>query len=312
MMLEGVEIEDTYCEAFEGIVTRLLVTLRDEELMHYTVAQSTALPSIVVGRTEAGLERWLQGDKTPDKNPGFIAQIWGEWNSENPEKSLKKFYKELGLRIRQGILVIPTTTVFNALESKDKFDLMENVGYCGDVYQSDIVLFNRKMIKIPLMMGDWFIERHIGYTTGISGGNIWLMCDSEKNALKAGKKIVDTLVHVENIITPFAICSAGSKTVYKGQPHPEIGPTTNHQYCPTLRTEIDDNLVPEGVVSIPEIIINGLTLVDVKRAMRLAIKVAVKSKGVLKISAGNFGGNLGKYKIHLNDLYNDIVRKIDK
>jgi len=310
IVLNGVEIEDTYCEAFDGIVTRLLITIRDEQLKHYTAAQCTALPSIVVGRTEAGVELWhLRPDETPDKNVGMIVQIWGAWDEKNPEKSLKKFYKELGLRIRQGILVIPTTTVFNALESEKTLDLMENVGYCGDVYQEEVMIYGRNMIKIPLMMGDWYIERNVGYKIGVSGGNLWLMCESEKAALNAGKRVLDALYPVKNVITPFAICSAGSKTVYEGQPHPEIGPTTNHQYCPTLRDQIDDSKVPEGVRSIPEIVINGLTLDDVKRAMRIAMVTASKCKGVLKISAGNFGGTLGKHKIQLRELYNQLQVK---
>jgi formylmethanofuran--tetrahydromethanopterin N-formyltransferase len=310
MILNGVEIEDTYCEAFEGIVTRLMVTLRDEQLKHYTAAQFTALPSIVVGRTEAGVEIWHLGkDETPDNNIGFIAQVWGGWDENNPEKSIKKFYKEIGLRIRQGILVIPTTTVFNALESETTLDMMENVGYCGDVYQEDVIIYNRKMIKIPLMMGDWYIERDIGYKIGVSGGNIWIMCESEKAALTAGKRILDKLYPEKNIITPFAICSAGSKTVYEGQPHPEIGPTTNHPYCPTLRTEINGNKVPENVRSIPEIVINGMTMEDVRRAMKIAMIEASKVKGVVKISAGNFGGELGKYKIPLKELFNEITEK---
>ncbi|NHJ49319.1 MAG: formylmethanofuran--tetrahydromethanopterin N-formyltransferase [Asgard group archaeon] len=310
MILNGVEIEDTYCEAFDGVVTRLMITIRDEQLITYTQAQSTALPSIVVGRTEAGIENWhVSKSETPDKNLGIIIQIWGGYDEKNPEKSIKKFYKELGLRIRQGILVIPTTTVFNALESDTTFDVMENVGYCGDVYQEDVIIYNRKMIKIPLMMGDWYIERNIGYKVGVSGGNIWMMCDSEKAALSAGKRILNKLYPEVNVVMPFAICSAGSKTVYEGQPHPEIGPTTNHSYCPTLRSEIDDSLVPEGVRSIPEIVINGLTMEDVRRAMKIAMIEASKVKGVLKISAGNFGGNLGKYKIKLSDLYNEIIEK---
>ncbi len=302
MELNGVEVEDTYCEAFEGIVSRLLVTLRDEQLIQYTAAQCSALPSIVVGRTEAAIERWVRGDETPDKNHGFILQVWGNWDPKKPEKSLKKFYKELGLRIRQGILVVPTTTVFNYLTMSKTFDMMESVGYCGDVYQKEVELFNRKMIRIPLMMGDWFIEQEIGYQTGVSGGNIWLMCDTEKAALKAGKRILNALYPMENIITPFAICSAGSKTVYEGQPHKSIGPTTNHPFCPTLRGKIKDLAVPEGVNSIPEIVINGLTLVDVRSAMKIAMKEASKVKGVLKISAGNFCGTLGKYHISLKDL----------
>ena len=309
MELNGVEIDDTYCEAFDGLVSRMIVTLRDEQLMQYTAAQCSALPSIVVGRTEAGVENWVRGNVTPDGNPGFIVQMWGGYDPENPEKSLKRFYKEIGLRIRQGILVVPTTTVFNGLESKTKFDMMENVGYCGDVYQEDVEMFGRKMIKVPLMMGDWFIEREIGHIIGVSGGNIWLMCDSEKTALRAGKKVLNALYPIDNIITPFAICSAGSKTVYEGQPHPEIGPTTNHQFCPSIRDDIKDSLIPEGVVSIPEIVINGLTLGDVKYAMKLAIHEASKVKGVIKISAGNFGGDLGTHEIHLHDLLKNDTKK---
>ncbi|MBD3189699.1 MAG: formylmethanofuran--tetrahydromethanopterin N-formyltransferase [Candidatus Heimdallarchaeota archaeon] len=306
MDIDGVEIVDTYCEAFQGIVTRMIVTLRDEELIQYTAAQSSSLPSIVVGRTEAGIERWVCGDETPNKKPGFILQVWGGWNPNKQEKSLKKFYKELGLRIRQGILVVPTTTVFNGLPSEKTFDMMENVGYCGDVYQEEVTKYDRNMIKIPLMMGDWYIEREIGYSLGISGGNIWLMCDSEKSALKAGKKVLNALYPLENIIMPFAICSAGSKPVYDDQPHPEIGPTTNHYYCPTLRDKIEDSEVPEGVNCIPEIVINGLTMADVQNAMKIAMKTAAKIKGVIKISAGNFGGKLGKYKIPLRDLVEEM------
>ncbi|MHA1155350.1 MAG: formylmethanofuran--tetrahydromethanopterin N-formyltransferase [Candidatus Heimdallarchaeota archaeon] len=306
MELNGVEVEDTYCEAFEGIVSRLMVTLRDEQLIQYTAAQCSALPSIVVGRTEAAIERWVRGDETPDKNHGFILQVWGNWDPDKPEKSIKKFYKELGLRIRQGILVVPTTTVFNYLTLSKTFDMMESVGYCGDVYQKEVELFGRKMIRIPLMMGDWYIEQEIGYQTGISGGNIWLMCDTEKTALKAGKRVLNALYPLENIITPFAICSAGSKTVYEGQPHPGIGPTTNHPFCPTLRGKIKDLKVPEGVNSIPEIVINGLTLVDVRSAMKIAMKEASKVKGVMKITAGNFGGTLGKYHISLKELLDEM------
>ena len=52
-----------------------------------------------------------------------------------------------------------------------------------------------------------------------------------------------------------------------------------------------------------EIVINGLTEEAIANATRVAIEVVCKYEGVTKMSAGNYGGNLGKYKIHLHELF---------
>jgi len=149
------------------------------------------------------------------------------------------------------------------------------------------------------MMGDFIIERHIGYTRGIMGGNIWLMCETQDAALEAGDKAINAITRVNGVITPFYICSAGSKPETN---YPEIGPTTNHPYCPTIKRKIKDSKVPEGVNSIPEIVINGVSINAVKKAMRAAINSVQDVKGLLKISAGNFGGKLGRHHIYLREL----------
>jgi formylmethanofuran--tetrahydromethanopterin N-formyltransferase len=205
----------------------------------------------------------------------------------------------LGWRIRQGTLVVPTTSVFNALDSYKKIDVMEKVGHCGDGYESIETNFGRKSIKIPIMMGDFFIEQYLGYKIGIMGGNIWLMCSTEKVALKAGERALKAISTINGVVAPFGICSAGSKHETK---YPEIGPTTNHCYCPTLRNEIEDSKVPEDVRSIPEIVLNGVSLDKMKKAMGIAIRSVMNMKGLLRISAGNYGGILGKYKIYLHEL----------
>jgi len=56
------------------------------------------------------------------------------------------------------------------------------------------------------------------------------------------------------------------------------------------------------VQCIPEIVINGISLDSVKKAMKAAIESVRDAKGVVKISAGNYGGKLGKYKIFLKEL----------
>ncbi len=296
--INGVEVEDTYCEAFEGIYTRIIVTAKHRWLLKKAAYGATALPSTVFGESEGGVEKFLTPEETPDGRHGAVLQIW----IPKTKNFYEKLLRETGKRIRQGILVVPTTRVFNACNLSEKFDANLNIGRCGDDYQWFEKRWNREMIIIPIMFGEFAIERYIGYSEGVAGGNVWFFCDSEDSALEAGELAVEALRNVEGVITSFDICSAGSKVETK---YPDIGPTTNHPYCPSLKGKIPDSKVPDGVRSIPEIVINGINLECVKKAMYLCMKVASNVEGVLKISAGNYGGKLGKYKIYLRDLLNE-------
>jgi len=294
------EIEDTYAEAFDGLYCRIIITAKDETRLKRAAYGCTALPMVVMGRTEGGVEKWLNTKQTPDKRLGAVVQFWGAIKESKPfEASLKKFFKEVSYRIRQEILVEPTTCVFNALDSDKKCDTMDTVGHCGDGYEWEEEYYGRRVINIPLMMPGFRIERFLGYDVGVSGGNVWLMCRDEDSALRASDKALEAIHKVEGVITPFDICSAGSKPETN---YPEIGPPTNHPYCPTLKGKIPDSKVPEGVNSIPEIVINGMSLDAVKKAMKAAIDVTRNMPGVVKISAGNYGGKMGKYKLSLRKL----------
>jgi len=294
------EIEDTYAEAFNGLYCRIIITAKDETRLKRAAYGCTALPMVVVGRTEGGVEKWLNLRETPDQRLGALVQFWGAIEESKPlEASLKKFIKEVSYRIRQEILVEPTTCFFNALNSGKKFDIMDSVGHCGDGYEWQEEYYGRMVINIPLMMPGFRIERYIGYDIGVSGGNVWLMCRDEDSALKASDKALEAIHKVEGVITPFDICSAGSKPETK---YPEIGPTTNHPYCPSLKSKILDSKVPDSVNSIPEIVINGVSLDAVKKAMKEAINAVRDMDGVVKISAGNYGGKLGKHRIYLREL----------
>jgi len=294
------EIEDTYAEAFDGLFCRILITAKDETRLRRAAYGCTALPMVVVGRTEGGVEKWLNPKETPDKRLGALVQFWGAIDESKPfEASLKKFVKEVSYRIRQEILVEPTTCVFNVLDSDKKFDTMDTVGHCGDGYEWEETSHGRKVINIPLMMPGFRIERYLGYGVGVSGGNLWLMCRDEESALKAGDKALEAIHTVEGVVTPFDICSAGSKPETN---YPEIGPTTNHSYCPSLKGKIPGSKVPEGVNSIPEIVINGMSIDIVKNAMKAGIDATRSMSGVVRISAGNYGGKLGKHRIYLREL----------
>jgi formylmethanofuran--tetrahydromethanopterin N-formyltransferase len=298
------EIVDTYCEAFEGLVVQLMVTAQDAEFLTRAVNASTALPSTVFGDAEGGIVRWLSEKETIDGRLGAIIQLWVTGTGK---KATAKFYEKIGRRMRQGILVVPTTAVFDCYPTKTefKFNMMNNVGHCGDGYEWIIEKFNRKLINIPIMMGyDFLIEEDISYAKGVMGGNLWLFCDSVESGIKVGRESVKIMAEIDNVCTTFDVCSAGSKPVPLDAKYPEIGPSTNHPFCPTLKDRISPNEfhVPEGVKSIPEIVFNSLQLEDLKFAMQKTIEGISDMKGLIKISSGNYGGKLGKHKIYLREL----------
>ena len=295
-----IDIENTYAEAFDGLYMRIIVTAKDKKRLKKAAYNSTALPSVIINRTEGGIEKWLNKNETPDGRLGAILQYWGRLNEKAVSKSVDRLYREISYRIRQGILVVPTTAIYNACDSEKKIDALNRIGHCGDGYEYETELYGRQIIKIPIMMGDFIIERYLGYKKGVMGGNVWFMCTTEDVALEAGDKAIKAIKKVEGVITAFDICAAGSKLETK---FPHIGPTTNHPYCPTIKDKISDSKIQKDVNSIPEIVINGISLRSVKKAMKEAIFSVRDMTGVVKITAGNYGGKLGKYKIFLRELF---------
>ncbi len=306
-MIKKAEIEDTYAEAFDGLYCRVIVTTDDEEMLKRAAEDATATPSGVIGRLDSGIERWLSERETPDKRKGAILQFWKGLDKGKPlEDLIRRFEKELSYRIRQDILVKPFTAVFDALSVKPegKIDMMERVGHCGDGFEWGEQLYGRSMIVVPIMVPDFLIERYIGYARGISGGNFWYMCETKKAVMDAGKKALEAISQIEGVVTPFDVCSAGSKPETR---FPWIGPTTNHPYCPSLKQKLGAaSQVPENVNYIPEIVINGVSMNAVKKAMRAGIEAAINIDGVVRISAGNYGGKLGKYKIFLKEILPEL------
>lgn len=296
------KIDDTYIEAFKGIFCRAIVTADDQETVRKAVEDATATPSVVIGRTEGGIEKYLNGTQTPDGRKGAILQFWGEINPKKTfQESLDKFEKELSFRIRQDILVKPFTAVFDALpRAEGKLDMMERVGHCGDGYEWEEKRFGRDVIVVPLMIPDFVIERYIGYARGVMGGNFWIMCNNKEALKEAGAKALRAINKVYGAVTTFDICSAGSKP----ETHfPQIGPTTNHLYCPSLKAKLGgESKVPEGVGYIAEIVYNGISIEAVKDATKAGIKAVLEIEGVVRVSAGNYGGKLGEYKIPLREI----------
>jgi formylmethanofuran--tetrahydromethanopterin N-formyltransferase len=302
-MVAKAEIEDTYAEAFAGIFCRVIVTADDERTLRRAAEDSTATPSVVIGRVEGGVEKWLSENETPDQRKGAVLQFWGEISRKKPlAESLKKFETELSYRIRQDILVKPFTAVFDALpDAEGKMDMMTRVGHCGDGYEWVEKRHGREVIVVPLMVPDFVIERYLGYARGVMGANFWVMCKTKESVKTVGEKALEAIHKIKGVVTPFDVCSAGSKP----ETHfPSIGPTTNHPYCSSLKPKLGSaSLVPEGVRYVPEIVINGVSMEAVKQAMKAGIEAVLNVDGVVRVSAGNYGGKLGEFKIQLRELF---------
>jgi formylmethanofuran--tetrahydromethanopterin N-formyltransferase len=298
-----VEIEDTYAEAFTGIFCRVIITAEDARTLRSAAEDSTATPSVVVGRVEGGVEKWLSEKETPDQRKGAMLQFWGQTSRKaSLADSLKRFETELSYRIRQDVLVKPFTAVFDALpQAEGKMDMMTRIGHCGDGYEQIEKRHGREVIVVPIMVPDFIIERFLGYAHGVMGANFWVMCRTKKALKNAGEKALEAIHKVGGVVTPFDVCSAGSKPETR---FPWIGPTTNHPYCPSLKQRLGKvSKVPVGVRYIPEIVINGISMEAVKEAMKAGIEAVYDVDGVVRISAGNYGGKLGEFKIYLRELF---------
>jgi formylmethanofuran--tetrahydromethanopterin N-formyltransferase len=273
-------VEDTYSEVFSGICCRVIITADDDETISRAAFDATATPGAVIGRVEGGA----------------ILQFWYK------KDDLEKFELELSYRIRQDILVKPFTRIFDAsINPIGMIDTMKHVGHCGDGYEWIEHSYGRDMIVIPIAIPDFMIERKLGYSNGFMGANFWYMCRSKEAVMNAGKKALKAISEVEGVITPFDICSAMSKPETN---YPWIGPTTNHPYCPSLRTVLGkQSLIPEDVHYIPEIVINGLNEDVVEESLMVGIKAVLDVEDVLRVSAGNYEGILGDYKIYLRELF---------
>ena len=295
-------VEDTYAEAFDGLYLRMIVTADDEETVRRAAEDATATPSVVIGRVEGGVEAWLKPNETPDGRPGAVIQLWGRIDPSKPlSDSVKKLEVEASYKIRQDILVKPFTSLYDAsMDPIGSMDMMERVGHCGDGYEWIEERNGREVIVVPIMVPDFVIERRIGYGRGVMGANFWYLCSTKRAVKEAGEEALKAISEIEGVVTPFDVCSAGSKPETK---YPWIGPTTNHLYCPSLKDKLrSESMVPEGVEYIPEIVINGISLEAVKKAMKAGIEAVSQVDGVVKISAGNYQGKLGTHIIPLREL----------
>jgi formylmethanofuran--tetrahydromethanopterin N-formyltransferase len=297
MIINGVEIEDNFAEAFGIKVSRILITAATKKLALVAATEATGYGTSVIGcPAEAGIDGYVPPQETPDGRPGYIIMIC------NMNKD--KLDHELLERVGMCILTAATTAVFDWMDEPDeKLKTGQKLKFFGDGYEQTLDIEGRKVHSIPLMSGEFLVEAELGIRAGVAGGNFFILAQNQPAGLLAADAAVDAIEAVPGAITPFpgGIVASGSKvgsTKYKF-----LGASTNEKMCVTLKDEVEGCEIPENVNGVYEIVIDGVDEEAVKAAMKAGIEAAVKISGVIQISAGNFGGNLGKYQIKLHDLF---------
>lgn len=297
MEINGVEIEDTFAEAFGIQVSRVLVTAATKKLALIAATEATGYGTSVIGcPAEAGIDGYVPPEETPDGRPGYNIMICN--------MSKKNLDHELLERVGMCVLTAATTAAFNALEGEDeKLKTGFKLKFFGDGFEKELDIDGRTVYSIPIMSGDFLVEGELGIKAGVAGGNFFIMGDSQSSALIAAEAAVDAIGAIEGAITPFpgGVVASGSKV--GSNKYKFLGASTNEKMCVTLKDEVEGSEIPADVNGVYEIVIDGVDEAVVKEAMKVGIEAAVKVPGVLKISAGNFGGNLGAYKINLHDLF---------
>ena len=293
MRLSGAEIVDTFAEAFPMWGARIVVTAETPGWAHEAARSLTGFATSVIGcKCEAGIERELDPDETPDGRPGVSALLFA------PDRD--GLAKRLVERVGQCVLTCPTTACFNGLEGEETVNVGGQLRFFGDGYQASKVLDGRRYWRVPVMEGEFLVQERFVVAEGVAGGNIIMLGRDGASALRAAEAAAAAMRTVREVILPFpgGIARSGSKV---GSRYSGLMASTNDALCPTLRAQVSSTEVPPGVGSVFEIVIDGLTLEAVSDAMARGLEAAARS-GASHVTAGNYGGDLGPYHIALKDL----------
>ncbi len=297
MELNGVPIDDTFAEAFSMHMNRTLITAYDAEWARVTACEATGFgTSVIMSPAEAGIECILGPDETPDGRPG-VRVIFATAKKKHLEH-------QLIARIGQCVLTSPTACAYDATPNPtETYPIGKNIALFGDGYQvKKGPIDGRILWLIPRMSGTFVIQQEFGRVKGVAGGNIIYCCKDIETGMTSGKAAVAAIEKVEGAYTPFpgGLVGSGSKPSSR---YKVLFASTNELFCPTLRAVVPDTQVPPSCEFVQEIVINGLSEEAVAQAMKVAIEAVCKHSGVMNVTAGNYGGKLGKYQIHLHSLF---------
>ena len=292
MKIRSTEIVDTFAEAFSTWGARVIVTAATRQWSQAAAQSMTGFATSVIGcKCEAGIERFLSPDETPDRRHGASVLLFTMDRASVGKRLLE--------RIGQCVMTCPTTACFNGLDAGEAVQVGSQLRYFGDGFQGSKKLGERRFWRIPVMDGEFTVEESFAVQKAVGGGNIIILGVNEKNTLAAAGAATRSMGTLRDIILPFpnGVVRSGSKV---GSRYRALPASTNDAYCPTLKA-VTDSKLPADVNCALEIVIDGLSEDAVRQAMAAGIRAAAKP-GIRQISAGNYGGNLGQYHINLYDL----------
>jgi len=296
MILNGVAVEDTFAEAFGMRATRLILTADTPDWARIAAESLTGFATSVIGcGCEAGIERLMAPEETPDGRPGAAVLIFAVNSAE--------LAKQVLARVGQSVLTAPGSACYSGLDAPEAIPVGKSLRFFGDGFQTSKQVLGRRYWRVPVMDGEFVVEDSVGMVRGVGGGNLLILGESRAQVLAATERAVAAMRALPNVILPFpgGIVRSGSKvgSRYKG-----LVASTNDAYCPTLKGMTASRL-DEGIGSVLEIVIDGLTAEDVAAAMRAGIAALCEigaAGGLRRISAGNYGGKLGPFQFHLREL----------
>lgn len=296
LAVNGVEIIDTFAEAFPIMATRVVITAETLEWAQVAaVAMTGYATSVIACDAEASISATLSSNETPDGRPGVSVLVFA-FNRDGLGKAVTG-------RVGQCVLTCPTTACYNGLldcPKEKQIVVGGQLRFFGDTHQQSKKLDGRRFWRIPVMDGEFVCEDRFGTIKGVAGGNLLFCGRDQSSALAAASAAVTAIRQLPDVALPFpgGIVRSGSKV---GSRYKKLKASTNDAYCPTLRAVVDSELTPE-VGAVYEIVIDGLTSDAVQKAMRLGLLAACQVPGLLRVTAGNYGGKLGPHHYHLRDL----------
>jgi formylmethanofuran--tetrahydromethanopterin N-formyltransferase len=300
MIINGVTIDDTFAEAFGMRGTRVIITAQNNKWANIAAAAMTGFAtSVIACGVEAGIERELDPAETPDGRPGVSVLMFAMGSAV--------LMKQLETRMGQCILTCPTTAAFSGIDEGypeiTRINLGKNLRFFGDGFQISKQFGGKRYWRVPVMDGEFMTEETTGMVRAVGGGNFLILAESQPQALAACEAAIEAMKQVPNVIMPFpgGVVRSGSKV---GSKYKTLIASTNDAFCPTLKGITKTDLSPD-IESVMEIVIDGLSDADIRKATRAGIAAACElgaAKGIKRISAGNYGGKLGQFHFKLREI----------
>jgi len=296
VIINGVFIDDTYAEAFGMKATRIVITADNLTwARHAANAAFGFATSVIACGCEAAIECELSPADTPDGRPGVAGLLFAV--------STKELAKQLERRVGQCVLTCPTTAVFAGCEGEESLPLGKNLRYFGDGWQMSKIIAGRRCWRIPVMDGEFLAEESTGLLRSVGGGNFLVLARSRGQALAACEAAVDAIARVPGAIAPFpgGVVRSGSKV---GSKYKALPASTNDAFCPTLRGVAKTELTPD-TDAVLEIVIDAVTDADMRVAMKAGMDAVCgigAAGGIVRLSAGNYGGKLGQFHYRLREI----------